>query len=135
MTPAMVQSAIHQMVSDAITYQRAQLSPERATATNYYQGKPFGQGEEKTGRSQFVWTVLRDTVIAMMPSFMRMFTGPERVVEFVARPKTPEVIAQKIAEAEQATEFINGPVFELDNRGPLECHACLKDGLVHKIGI
>src|SRR5258706_3375247 len=86
MTENQIQSAIHGMVADAVTYLDAELSPVRATATQYYMGKPFGN--EESGRSKFVSTDLRDTTLAMMPSLTRLFvptSGP--IFEYQARPK------------------------------------------------
>ena len=133
MTPNQIQSAIHGMVADAVTYLDAELSPTRAVATQYYMGKPFGN--EETGRSQFVSTDLRDTVLAMMPSLVRLFAPMSgHIFEYQARPKDMQHIDQAVEAAQQATEFINGPVMSIDNNGYLELHGAFKDALVRKLG-
>ena len=103
-----------------------ELSPERAKATEYYLGKPFGNEEE--GRSQVVLTEVRDAVNGIVPSLMRIFFGSENVVEFV--PTRADCVEQ----AAQATDFIRY-VFTEDNNGFLQTLSVLKDGLIRKIGI
>jgi hypothetical protein len=133
MAPEKIQSAIHGMITDAVTYLESELTPGRATATQYYLGSKFGN--EETGRSQFVSTDLRDTVLAMLPSLVRMFVPTSgRVFEYQARPKTMQLIDAAVAAAEQATEFVNGVVMNVDNNGYLELHGTFKDGLVRKLG-
>ncbi len=133
MTENQIQSAIHGMVADAVTYLDAELSPVRATATQYYMGKDFGN--EETGRSKFVSTDLRDSCLAMMPSLVRLFAPMSgHIFEYQARPKDMQHIDQAVEAAQQATEFINGPVMSIDNNGYLELHGAFKDALVRKLG-
>ena len=86
-------------IDDAQAYIDDIISPERATAGQYYKGEPFGNEEE--GRSQVVSMDVRDTVQAIMPSIMRVFFGSSNVVEFA--PTGPE----DVANAEQATDYVN----------------------------
>src|SRR6266550_1529730 len=133
MTENQIQSAIHGMVADAVTYLDAELAPVRATATQYYMGKDFGN--EETGRSKFVSTDLRDSCLAMMPSLVRLFAPMSgHIFEYQARPKDMQHIDQAVEAAQQATEFINGPVMSIDNNGYLELHGAFKDALVRKLG-
>lgn len=133
MTTDEIESAIHGMVTDAVTYQQAELSPVRATATEYYQGKNFGN--EETGRSQFVMTDVRDTVLAMMPSLMRLFVPTSgHIIEYHARPKTAALIDQAVEAAKQATEYVNSVVLQIDNDGYTELYGAFKDALVRKLG-
>src|SRR5512146_507370 len=74
---AVVQNAITQCVQFVDT----ELSVERARATEYYLGKPFGNEEE--GRSQVILTEVRDATDGMLPSLLRVFFGSEHAVEFV----------------------------------------------------
>ena len=114
------------LVASAIQYADGELSPERATATDYYFGRPFGN--EEKGRSAVVLTEVRDGVNAIIPPMLRVIFGSERVVEF--RPDRKETAAA----AEQATDYVNY-VFSEDNPGFLSTLDVLKDGLVRKIGI
>ena len=121
-----LQSVVNGLVAAAVQYVDGELSPERATATNYYMARPFGNEEQ--GRSQIVLTEVRDGVQAIIPPILRAVAGSERVVEF--RPDRKETVPQ----AEQATDFVNY-VFLEDNPGILNTLAVLKDGLVRKTGI
>lgn len=127
MSEGEVQSAVHKMVWDAIEYIDQELSPFRALATKYYQGEPFGNEEE--GRSQVVMTELRDTVLMVMPSLMRIFFGAERALEYA--PMT----AQQLEMAEQATNYVWEVVLKKDNRGFLVFYEWFKDALVKRLGI
>ncbi len=85
-------------------------------------------GDEEEGRSQVVSMDVRDTVQGILPSLMRIFFGPERVVEFA--PQGPE----DIASAEQATDYVDF-IFKRDNPGFKILHSAFKDALVRKVGI
>jgi hypothetical protein len=95
-------------------------------ATGYYYGAPFG--DEEDGRSQVVSMDVRDTVQGILPSLMRIFFGPERVVEFM--PQGPE----DVASADQATDYVDF-IFKRDNPGFKILHSAFKDALVRKCGI
>lgn len=125
MTDRELQTAVQGMISDSIKFVDTELTPERAEATDYYHGRPFGNEED--GRSQFVSTDVRDGVLGVLPSLLRVFFGPERVVEF--EPRT----AEDVEGAEQASDYVQ-KVFE-DCGGFLKSYAVLKDGLVRKLGI
>lgn len=127
MTDDELQAAVTAMIDDAEAFVDGELAPLQQKATEYYQGKPFGNEEE--GRSQVVYTVQRDVVTAIMPSLMRAFFGPERVVEFV--PLNPN----DVEAAEQETDYINDVVMTIDNPGFLHTYSALKDGLVRTFGI
>ncbi len=113
-------------IDDAAAYIDDVISPERATAGEYYKGEPFGNEEE--GRSQVVSMDVRDTVQAIMPSIMRVFFSATNVVEFA--PNGPE----DIANAEQATEYVNYCLTR-DNNLFEVCYSSFKDALVRKNGI
>lgn len=121
-----MQSIMQGLIDDAETLVDGELSPARVKAADYYWGRPFGN--ESEGRSQVVVTELRDTVHGMLPSLLRLFFGPERVVEFVPRTE------QNVAMAQQATDYVQY-VFAEDNKGFLKTYNVLKDGLVKKLGI
>src|ERR1019366_5181336 len=113
-------------LQESVQFVDFELSPERALATEYYLGKPFGNEED--GRSQVVLTEVRDAVDGMLPSFLRIFSGPEHTVEFV--PKK----ADAVESAEQMTDYVRY-VYEQDNPGFLTTLSAIKDGLIRKIGI
>ena len=117
---------VFQAIEDSQTYIDSYIAPERQAAMSYYLGNLFGNEED--GRSQVVMTEVRDTVLAMMPSLLRIFTGGDKLLEFV--PKTEE----DVAAAEQATDLINY-IFMQENSGFRVLHDSIKDALVLKTGI
>jgi hypothetical protein len=121
-----LQGVISAEINDAISFIDIDIGGNRALATEYYYGQPFGDEEE--GRSQVVSMDVRDTVQGILPSLMRIFFGPERVVEFT--PQGPE----DVANAEQATDYVDF-IFKRDNPGFKILHSAFKDALVRKCGI
>ena len=126
MSDAEFASSVKSSVDDAVDYIDGFIAPARATATQYYRGDPFGNEEE--GRSQIVMTEVRDTVQAIIPSLLRIFTASEDIVEFAPRN------AATVDLAAQQTDYINY-VFYNDNPGFAILHAAFKDALVRKTGI
>jgi hypothetical protein len=121
-----LQGIVGKEIDDAIDFIDNWISPQRATATQYYRGEPFGNEED--GRSQVVSMDVRDTVQAIMPSLMRIFHGSDQTVEYV--PQGPE----DVAAAKQATDYANY-IINRDNNGFLEMHSAFMDSLVRKVGI
>jgi len=121
-----LQGVVSSEIVDAINFIDEDIAPIRAKATEYYLGEPFGNEEE--GRSQVISMDVRDTIQGMLPSLMRTFFGPEKIVEFV--PNGPEDVAM----AEQATDYVDF-VFKRDNHGFKILHTLIKDALVRKVGI
>jgi hypothetical protein len=121
-----LQGVISAEIYDAISFIDDDIGGNRALATEYYYGQPFGDEEE--GRSQVVSMDVRDTVQGILPSLMRIFFGPERVVEFT--PQGPE----DVQNAEQATDYVDF-IFKRDNPGFKILHSAFKDALVRKVGI
>ena len=121
-----LQGVVSSEIYDAISFIDDDIGGNRALATEYYYGLPFGNEED--GRSQVVSMDVRDTVQGILPSLMRIFFGPERVVEFA--PQGPE----DIASAEQATDYVDF-IFKRDNPGFKILHSAFKDALVRKCGI
>jgi len=121
-----LQGVISAEITDAISFIDDDIGFNRALATSYYYGSPFGDEEE--GRSQVVSMDVRDTVQGILPSLMRIFFGPERVVEFT--PQGPE----DVQNAEQATDYVDF-IFKRDNPGFKILHSAFKDALVRKCGI
>ena len=126
MSEEQLQGVISAEIYDAISFIDDDIGGNRALATEYYYGIPFG--DEEDGRSQVVSMDVRDTVQGILPSLMRIFFGPERVVEFA--PQGPE----DVASAEQATDYVDF-IFKRDNPGFKILHSAFKDALVRKCGI
>lgn len=121
-----VESLVGQLIDDAQAYMDSRVKPDRIQATDYYHGRPFGN--EEAGRSQVVITYVRDTIRRIMPSLMRIFTGPERYVEFRPRRADGEELAR------QQTDYVNYIILE-DNPGYQIMHDTFKDALVRRTGI
>jgi hypothetical protein len=121
-----LQGVVSAEIYDAISFIDDDIGHNRALATEYYYGLPFGNEED--GRSQVVSMDVRDTVQGILPSLMRIFFGPERVVEFA--PQGPE----DVQSAEQATDYVDF-IFKRDNQGFKILHSAFKDALVRKVGI
>lgn len=126
MADADLQRIMHGLISDAEQLTDGELSPRREEATDYFLGKPFGNEEE--GRSQIVITEVRDVVHGTLPSLLRVFFGPERVVEFSPRTEAG------VQRAEQATDYVQY-IFAEENNGFLTSREVLLDGLVRKLGV
>lgn len=126
MSDEKLQGILRNEIDDAIDFIDNIVSPVRARATEYYRGEPYGDEEE--GRSQVVSMDVRDTVQAIMPSLMRVFTSSDKTVEFAPRS------AEDVPAAMQATEYVNY-IFHSDNNGFLELHSAFKDALIRKNGI
>lgn len=120
------EAVIAKAIQEAIQFVETELTPDRAIATAYYQGKPLGN--EMEGRSQARITEVRDGIIGAVPSLIRILHGPEHTVEYV--PKRADTVAM----AAQATDYARF-VYEEDNKGFLITHALLKDGLLKKLGV
>ena len=113
-------------IDDAENYIDDYIAPRRELSMSFYRGDFLGNEEE--GRSQIVMTEVRDTIQAMMPSLLRIFTASENAVEFA--PRSPE----DIAGAQQATDTVNY-VFYSENPGFQILYDGIKDALISKTGI
>lgn len=121
-----IQSRVQSMLQDAANYDDLERAPFRVQATRYYKGEPFGNEEE--GRSKVVMTEVRDAVMAVMPSLMRVLTGPERAVEY--RPTRADAIPL----AEQQTDYANY-CFMKDNPGFRILYDAIMDALIRRVGV
>lgn len=121
-----VSGALKAAMDDAVQYIDEELAPDRLIALQFYRGDAFGNEEE--GRSQVVMTEVRDVILSMLPSLMRIFTSSERPVEFAPRR------ADAIAYAEQATDYVEY-VFNVDNPGFSLIFSAIKDALLLKTGV
>lgn len=102
-------------------------SGDRVEAIRRYRGEAFGN--EVPGRSQYVSRDTHDTIRVIMPQLMRIFFGGERAVEFA--PNTPEQGPM----ADQVTDYITGPVMQLDNNGFMEWRSAMHDALLQRDGV
>ncbi len=113
-------------IRSAVGYLGGDISEARREAMEYYLGEPFGN--EQDGRSSVVSTDVQDTIEAIMPDFMEIFSGGDQVVRF--EPVGPE----DEPFAEQATDYANH-IWTKDNDGFGLTHDWIKDALLQKNGI
>jgi hypothetical protein len=142
---------IHAMITDSKDYENSVLAPRRDEAQKYYYGMlptlgvtgpysdtlivedPNATYEEILGpsegpsKSSFVSTDVRDAILMMLPSLIRIFAPSENVVCLVPRSPQDEQMA------EQATRYVNY-VFWNDNAGFLTLYGAFKDALTLKTG-
>lgn len=132
------------LIQDAVNYNDSDLSPEREEAIKYYEGKlpglddetdnaeiygdPMIPDDELPNKSMAVTTDVRDTVLAIMPSLIRIFTSAERIAYFVPNYK------EQVGLANQQSDYIE-KIFWDDNEGFLLLHDVFKDALIQKIGV
>lgn len=111
-----------------------ELSGQRITASEYYNGRPFGDEKNLKGRSQLVLTVVRDTIRSTLPSLLRIFTGVEDPVSF--EPISNEIAGNdRLATtlSRQATDYARWALF-VANPGWTILHDVLLDALTRKAG-
>ncbi len=113
-------------LDDAVEFIESDIAPDRARATEFYDGEPFGNEEE--GRSQIVSMDLRDTVLGILPSLVRIFLGSEKAVEFVPRGPDDE------PGAKQRTDFMNVVAYQ-DNPGFRILYTAFKDALIRDYSV
>jgi hypothetical protein len=141
---------VHALITDARDYENSVLAPKRDEAQKYYYGMmpalagsgysdtlivedPNATFEEILGptegpsRSSFISTDVRDAILMMLPSLVRIFAASENVVSLVPRSPPDEAMA------EQATNYVNY-VFWQDNAGFLTLYGAFKDALTVKTG-
>lgn len=143
---------IHALITDSRDYENSVLAPKRDEAQKYYYGmlpslNPNGSPwsdtlivedpnatyeqilgpDEGPSKSSFVSTDVRDAVLMMLPSLIRIFAASENVIALVPRSPQDEDMA------EQATNYVNY-VFWNDNAGFLTLYGALKDALTLKTG-
>ena len=114
----------------AVGYFGGKLADQRRKAEVYFLGeaKLDLAPPEIDGRSTFVATVVRNTIMSMMPQLMAKFVGDEQVVEFEPAQKGDEEKAQ------QCTDYLNY-LFMKKNNGHAICSAWFNDALLQKNGI
>lgn len=127
---------VRERIIDAVDYEESYLALARQENQEYYYGNEPAlttseddEEDQPANRSTFVSTDVRDTILAVMPSLMRIFTNlDERVAEFVPSTEANEEMAQ------QAYDYVNYVFYE-DNPGFVILHSAIKDALTVKAGI
>lgn len=119
-------SIISSEITDALNHFDSEFSQERIRAMDFYLGEPFGN--EIEGRSSVVSTEVADTVEAIMPNLMRVFTANDKYVRF--SPRT----AEDVERAEQVSDYVNY-IINHDNEGYKILYNWFKDALLFRLGV
>jgi hypothetical protein len=114
-----IETKVNEWAERARSFQDTVLSPDRVQAIEYYNGL-MRDLPAPEGRSAFVSTEVRDTSRAQLPDLLRIFLGPENIMEF--EPLRPELEA----EAKQRSEYLN-MVLRKDNDAFTQCYSWFKD--------
>ena len=114
-------SIVSSEITDALNHFDSEFSQERIRAMDFYLGEPFGN--EVEGRSSVVSTEVADTVEAIMPNLMRVFTANDKYVRFSART------AEDMERAEQVSDYVNY-IINHDNEGYKILYNWFKDALL-----
>jgi hypothetical protein len=150
--PDSYQQYVRAMMADAKDYENSFLAVDRQQSQLYYYGYepwigPYNPGQPYIGedpnatlgeilnkentnrpnRSTYVSTDVRDAVMMMLPSLVRLFGASESPVFLVARSD------EEVDQAEQATDYVNY-TFWNDNPGFLILYGAIKDALTLKTG-
>jgi hypothetical protein len=121
-----LQSLIGEMAEEAREWREEFFDPFVEEATKLFKGDlPEAVDAERSKITSFD---VRDAIRSIMPSLMRVFFGPERVVEFLGRGREDQPIAR------QQTDVVDMVVRE-DNRGFLIFYSWFKDALRNRIGV
>lgn len=114
----------------AVGYYGGKLADQRRKAEIYFLGeaKQDLAPPEVAGRSTFVATVVRNTIMSMMPQLMAKFVGDDQVVEFEPAQQGDE------EKAKQCTDYLNY-LFMKKNNGHAICSSWFNDALLQKNGI
>ena len=113
-------------IRDSLNHFDSEYSQERIRAMDFYLGEPMGN--EVEGRSQVVSTEVSDTIEAIMPNLMRVFTANDQYVRFNART------ADDVERAEQISDYVNY-VINHDNEGYKILYNWFKDALLFRLGV
>jgi hypothetical protein len=128
--PDGLEDALPDMISKARSHAQQAFAEMQEEMTDFYKGELPGVTQEDLddGRSDIVSRDVHDAVMATMPDLLRIFTGPEHLVEF-----EPQTAADE-AWVEQATEAVRN-IFEKENDAFSIIHGSLKDGLIRKFAV
>lgn len=140
------EAKVKALIADAVDYSLSSLSPDREENLKYYYGMSPGldrdpdeepvyssgdetpEGPAPVNKSTVVSTDVRDTVMAILPSLMRIFTSSDDIVDFVPSTKERD-------EGAKQAKIDALYTFNEENEGFLLLHNVFKDALIEKIGV
>ena len=119
-------SIVSSEIRESLNHFESEYSSERIRALDFYLGEPMGN--EVEGRSQVISTEVSDTVEAIIPNLMRVFTSNDKYVRFNART------AEDTTRAEQISDYCNY-IINHQNDGYKVLHNWFKDALLFRLGV
>ena len=151
--PDSYETYIQALIRDSRDYEGSTLAAARNQAQLYYygylpslnpDGTPYsdtqiiqdpnatyaqitGGDKESANKSQYVSTDVRDAIMLMLPSLIRLFASSENVVSLIPRTQAD------VDAAQQQTNYINY-IFWQDNPGFLILYGAFKDAMTVKTG-
>ena len=152
--PDSYENYVQALIADSRDYESGVLAGLRDVAQQYYYGLLPGLNQDDgtqysdtqiiqdpnatyeqitsgtqadANRSKYVSTDVRDAVMLMLPSLIRLFAGSENVVSLIPRTQAD------VDNAAQQTNYINY-IFWQDNPGFLILYGAFKDALTVKTG-
>ena len=120
-----IRSRLSSEIQNATGFLDDEITSAREDALRYYHGEE--PAEEGEGRSSVVSTDVRDTIEWILPQLMRIFSGDDRMAEFL--PVGPE----DVGAAEQETDTVNYVLMK-QNKGWRIFYEWFKDALLSKNG-
>lgn len=123
-----LQAACFVRIEDALAFCSGEVGDDREKSTRYYRGDISQDLADIPGRSRVVSRDVRDVVLDIMPSLLRVFFAREKAVEFMPRGPEDEAYSQ------QATDYANF-ILSSDNNGFRIFHSVFKDALVRRTGV
>jgi hypothetical protein len=121
------QTVVTDMLDQALKWYEQHLEPRQAEATSFYEAE-HGILAHEEGRSKITSSDLRDAVRSIMPSLLRIFSGPDNTVSF--RPEGPDDEPL----VKQITAHVKHLIWEA-NPGFTTMHSMLKDSLIRLLGV
>ena len=118
-------SIVSSEIRESLNHFDSEYSQERIRALDFYLGEPMGN--EVEGRSQVISTEVSDTIEAIMPNLMRVFTSNDKYVRFQARA------AEDMDLAEQISDYCNYIIDQ--NDGYKVLYNWFKDALLFRLGV
>lgn len=130
LTEDQIKAMTDAQMRQAVGFFGGKLAEMRRKAEYYYLGEAKGDlaPPEVEGRSSFVDTTVRNTILWMKPTLIKTFCGSDNVVEF-----TPTVEDDE-EKAKLATDYINY-IFYKQNPGYAIVNTWFDDALLQKVGI
>lgn len=130
-----VQEIVAPMIEAARKHYDENIGPAREKATKLYNADIEEQPAEE-GYSSVIIPVVKDSIRKVMPTLMRIFTGPERYLQFSPRATVSgdqNVLLRREKTARAMTLYVNHIVMQ-ENKGYRVLYGAFKDALTRRLG-